>query len=283
MDDDERSQIVSTKKSSELFSLANKVVVVTGGAGLLGQVFCQGLVDVGAHVAIVDLDLASAETAAKKINKSDAQKVVAFESDITSPESVTQMVANVVKQLGRIDVLVNNAASKGSSLDAFFESFEDYSLKTWREVMSVNIDGLFLVAQAVGKQMKKQGGGSIIQTSSIYGVVAPDQRIYEGSEYNGRAINTPAVYSASKAAVNGLTNYLSTYWATSKIRVNSLTPGGIASGQNDEFNKRYSSRVPLGRMGEASELVGALIYLASDASSYVTGQNIIVDGGLSAW
>ena len=283
MDDDERSQIVGTKKSSELFSLANKVVVVTGGAGLLGQVFCQALVDVGANIAIVDLDLASAETAAKKVNKSDAQKVVAFESDITSPESVTQMVANVVKQLGRIDVLVNNAASKGSSLDAFFESFEDYSLKTWREVMSVNIDGLFLVAQAVGKQMKKQGGGSIIQTSSIYGVVAPDQRIYEGSEYNGRAINTPAVYSASKAAVNGLTSYLSTYWASSKIRVNSLTPGGIASGQNSEFNKKYSNRVPLGRMGEASELVGALIYLASDASSYVTGQNLIVDGGLSAW
>ena len=283
MDDDERSQIVNTKKSGELFSLANKVVIVTGGAGLLGQVFCQALVDVGAHVAVVDLDLASAETAAKKINKSDAQKVVAFESDITSPESVTQMVANVVKQLGRIDVLVNNAASKGSSLDAFFESFEDYSLKTWREVMSVNIDGLFLVAQAVGKQMKKQGGGSIIQTSSIYGVVAPDQRIYEGSEFNGRPINTPAVYSASKSAVNGLTSYLSTYWASSKIRVNSLTPGGIASGQNSEFNKKYSNRVPLGRMGEASEVVGALIYLASDASSYVTGQNLIVDGGLSAW
>ena len=283
MDDDERSQIVNTKKSGELFSLANKVVVVTGGAGLLGQVFCQALVDVGAHVAIVDLNLESAETVAKRINKSDAQRVIAFGSDITSPESVTQMVANVVKQLGRIDVLVNNAASKGSSLDAFFESFEDYSLKTWREVMSVNIDGLFLVAQAVGKQMKKQGGGSIIQTSSIYGVVAPDQRIYEGSEYNGRPINTPAVYSASKSAVNGLTNYLATYWASSKIRVNSLTPGGIASGQNSEFNKKYSNRVPLGRMGEATELVGALIYLASDASSYVTGQNLIVDGGLSAW
>jgi NAD(P)-dependent dehydrogenase (short-subunit alcohol dehydrogenase family) len=283
MDDDERSQIVDTKKSGELFSLANKVVVVTGGAGLLGQVFCQALVDVGAHVAIVDLNLESAETVAKRINKSEAQKVFAVGSDITSPESVTQMVANVLKQLGRIDVLVNNAASKGSSLDAFFESFEDYSLKTWREVMSVNIDGLFLVAQAVGKQMKKQGGGSIIQTSSIYGVVAPDQRIYEGSEYNGRPINTPAVYSASKSAVNGLTNYLATYWASSKIRVNSLTPGGIASGQNSEFNKKYSNRVPLGRMGEATELVGALIYLASDASSYVTGQNLIVDGGLSAW
>jgi NAD(P)-dependent dehydrogenase (short-subunit alcohol dehydrogenase family) len=283
MDDDERSQRVSTKKTGELFSLANKVVVVTGGAGLLGQVFCQALVDVGANVAIVDLDLASAEAVAKKIDKSEAQKVIAVGSDVTSPESVTQMVANVLKQLGQIDVLVNNAASKGSSLDAFFESFEDYSLKTWREVMSVNIDGLFLVAQAVGKQMKKQGGGSIIQTSSIYGVVAPDQRIYEGSEYNGRPINTPAVYSASKSAVNGLTSYLATYWASSKIRVNSLTPGGIASGQNSEFKKEYSNRVPLGRMGEASELVGALIYLASDASSYVTGQNLIVDGGLSAW
>ncbi|MFM8852632.1 MAG: SDR family oxidoreductase, partial [Acidimicrobiaceae bacterium] len=183
----------------------------------------------------------------------------------------------------RIDILLNNAASKGSDFDQFFAPFETYSLQTWREVMAVNIDGLFLVAQSVGNQMKAQGGGSIVQISSIYGVVAPDQRIYEGSEYNGRAINTPAVYSVSKAAVLGLTSYLSTYWADSKIRVNTLTPGGIASGQNAEFNKKYSNRVPLGRMGEATELTGALIYLASDASSYVTGQNIIVDGGLSTW
>ena len=125
--------------------------------------------------------------------------------------------------------------------------------------------------------------GEVISDSKATTFCAPDQRIYEGSEFNGRPINTPAVYSASKSAVNGLTSYLSTYWASSKIRVNSLTPGGIASGQNSEFNKKYSNRVPLGRMGEASELVGALIYLASDASSYVTGQNLIVDGGLSAW
>ena len=282
MDDDER-QKVSNQQSKDLFSLAGKVVLVTGGAGLLGQVFCQAFVEAGANVAIVDLNKDAANAVASKIAKPKNQKVIAVECDVTSPQSVSKMVQSVVTQLGRIDVLVNNAASKGSNLDAFFEPFESYSLQTWREVMSVNIDGLFLVAQAVGNQMKKQGGGSIIQTSSIYGVVAPDQRIYQGSEYNGRAINTPAVYSASKAAVNGLTSYLSTYWATSKIRVNSLTPGGIASGQNDEFKMKYSNRVPLGRMGEASELVGALIYLASDASSYVTGQNIIVDGGLSAW
>ena len=282
MDDDER-QKVSDQQSKDLFSLAGRVVLVTGGAGLLGQVFCQAFVEAGANIAIVDLNKDAANAVASKTAKSKNQMVIAVECDVTSPQSVSKMVQSVVTQLGRIDVLVNNAASKGSNLDAFFEPFESYSLQTWREVMSVNIDGLFLVAQAVGNQMKKQGGGSIIQTSSIYGVVAPDQRIYQGSEYNGRAINTPAVYSASKAAVNGLTSYLSTYWATSKIRVNSLTPGGIASGQNEEFNKKYSNRVPLGRMGEASELVGALIYLASDASSYVTGQNIIVDGGLSAW
>ena len=266
-----------------MFDLAGKVAVVTGGAGLLGQVFCQALVTAGANIAIIDIDKNKADETATKINKEKNQKVLAFACDITSPDSVSSMVKEVVNQLGRIDILLNNAASKGSNLDQFFATFENYSLQTWREVMAVNIDGLFLVAQNVGNQMKVQGGGSIIQISSIYGVVAPDQRIYEGSEYNGRAINTPAVYSVSKAAVIGLTSYLSTYWADSKIRVNTLTPGGISSGQNGEFNKRYSSRVPLGRMGEASELTGALIYLASDASSYVTGQNIIVDGGLSAW
>ena len=283
MDYDERQQSVSASRSKDLFSLSGKVVVVTGGAGLLGQVFCQAFIDAGADIAIVDSDKDALKEATTKIAKTANQKVLAVGCDISSPESVVTMVVQVVEQLGRIDVLVNNAASKGSNLDAFFQPFENYSLQTWREVMSVNIDGLFLVAQAVGNQMKKQGGGSIIQTSSIYGVVAPDQRIYEGSEYNGRAINTPAVYSASKAAVLGLTGYLSTYWASSKIRVNSLTPGGISSGQNTEFTKKYSNRVPLGRMGEASELVGALIFLASDASSYVTGQNVIVDGGLSAW
>lgn len=270
-------------QSKNLFSLTGKVAVVTGGAGLLGQVFCQALATAGANVAVIDLDKQATDKTAAIVEKAETQKVIAIECDITSPESVSAMVKDVVTQLGRIDILLNNAASKGSNLDQFFAPFENYSLQAWREVMSVNIDGLFLVAQSVGSQMKKQGGGSIIQTSSIYGVVAPDQRIYEGSEYNGRAINTPAVYSVSKAAVLGLTSYLSTYWADSKIRVNTLTPGGIASGQNNEFNQKYSNRVPLGRMGEASELTGALIYLASDASSYVTGQNIIVDGGLSAW
>jgi NAD(P)-dependent dehydrogenase (short-subunit alcohol dehydrogenase family) len=283
MDDDERFSKVTNTKTSDLFSLSGKVVLVTGGAGLLGQVFCQAFADSEAQVAVVDIDQPAAKSLADDVSKKSGQKVSGFGCDITSPESVAQMVAAVVSDFGRIDVLVNNAASKGSNLDEFFKPFEEYSLRTWREVMSVNIDGLFLVAQAIGKQMKLQGGGSIIQTSSIYGILAPDQRIYEGSEYNGRPINSPAVYSASKAAVVGLTSYLSTHWADSGIRVNSLTPGGISSGQNKTFDDKYSNRVPLGRMGKASELTGALIYLASDASSYVTGQNLIVDGGLSTW
>ena len=150
--------------------------------------------------------------------------------------------------------------------------------------MSVNIDGVFLVAQAVGGQMQKQGtGGSIIQTASIYGLVSSDKRIYEGSFYLDRQISNPAVYSTSKAAVVGLTRYLAANWGDAKIRVNALVPGGVESGQNDTFKARYSARVPLARMAQPDEMVGAVVYLASDASSYVTGHCLVVDGGLSAW
>ena len=194
------------------------------------------------------------------------------------------MVDYVVAEFGEINILHNNAAGKSNDLDAFFAPFEEYSLDQWRKIMEVNLDGMFLVAQAAGRQMVAQRkGGSIIQTASIYGIIAPDQRIYEGSFYLGTEINTPAVYSASKAAVIGLTKYLATYWANNKIRVNTLTPGGVESGQNEEFKRLYSNRVPMDRMAHASEMVGALLYLASEASSYVTGQNIIVDGGLSTW
>jgi len=131
--------------------------------------------------------------------------------------------------------------------------------------------------------MARRGRGSIVNTLSIYGIVGPDQRIYEGSSYEGRAINTPAIYSASKAGLWGLTKYLATYWGGNGVRVNAITPGGVFSGQNDVFVDRYSARVPLGRMAHKNELCGALVFLASDASSYVTGQNLVVDGGLTAW
>jgi len=267
-----------------LFDLAGKTAVVTGGAGILGSHFCAGLSESGAKVAVVDLQEDKAQELAETLNRRYRAKAIGVGCDVSAPASVKEMVSRVVSEFGEINILHNNAASKSDDLDAFFAPFEDYSLDEWRKVMAVNLDGMFLVAQAVGKQMVAQGkGGSIIQTASIYGPMSPDHRIYEGSLYLDRQINTPAVYTASKAAVIGLTKHLATYWADKGIRVNTLSPGGTESGQNDEFKRRFSARIPMGRMAHAHEMVGALLYLASDASSYMTGQNVIVDGGLNAW
>jgi NAD(P)-dependent dehydrogenase (short-subunit alcohol dehydrogenase family) len=267
----------------KLFDLRGKIALVTGACGLLGRRFVAGLAEFGADLALVDLDPAACERLADDMGKRYAVRTLGVACDVADPLAVRRMADAVAVRLGDVDILMNNAASKGRSLDAFFAPVESFDLATWREVMAVNLDGMFLVAQAIGKAMAARGGGSIIQTASIYGLVAPDQRIYEGSEYNGRAINTPAVYSAAKAGVIGLTRHLATYWSSAGVRVNTLTPGGVASGQNDEFSRRYSARVPLGRMAEADDLVGAVVFLASDASRYITGQNIVVDGGLSAW
>ncbi|MCM3590179.1 SDR family oxidoreductase [Brevibacillus borstelensis] len=267
-----------------LFDLQGKTAVVTGALGILGKNFCRGLAEFGADVAVVDLDQQNTEAFAEELTDKYGIKSIGVACDVSSPESVASMVERVSEELQGINILHNNAASKSKDLDAFFAPYEEFSIDQWRDIMSVNIDGMFLVSQAVGKQMIKQGkGGSIIQTSSIYGIVAPDNRIYEGSYYLERTINTPAVYSASKSSVIGLTKYLATYWAPYGIRVNSLVPGGVQSGQNETFVGRYSNRVPMARMAQPEEMVGALLYLASDASSYVTGQQIVVDGGLSVW
>lgn len=262
------------------FQLEGKVALVTGGAGILGQLFCSGLLQAGAKVAVVDLD----EDKARAVAAALGDQAYGFGCNVACAESVNRCVDAVVSHFGAIDILHNNAATKSNDVRAFFAPFEDYSLETWREVMSVNIDGMFLMAQAVGRHMLARGrGGVIVQTSSIYGLVGPDSRIYEGSDYLGGPINTPAVYAASKAAVVGLTKWLATHWAKSGIRVNCLVPGGVSSGQNGVFSERYSERVPMGRMAEAGEMVPALLYLASDASSYVTGQVLAVDGGWTCW
>ncbi|HEX2926716.1 MAG TPA: SDR family oxidoreductase [Ruminiclostridium sp.] len=268
----------------DLFSLDGKTALVTGGLGILGKRFCSGLAEFGANVVVVDLNETEAQTFAQQLTECYGKRCIGIGCDISDPQAVRMMVEKAAGEFSSIDILHNNAASKSTELEAFFAPFEEYSIVEWRKVMSVNLDGMFLVAQTVGTQMIRQKkGGSIIQTSSIYGLLAPDKRIYKGSSYLGREINTPAVYSASKAAVIGLSRYLSAYWADKNIRVNTLTPGGNESGQNEVFIKNYSSRVPLERMGKPDEMVAALIFLASDASSYITGQNIVVDGGLSVW
>lgn len=269
--------------SRNRFDLSSRTALITGGVGILGKHFCAALADHGANIAVVDIKPNAAAHFALELVETYGVNAHGYELDVSDKSDVKEVVGAVEGAMGPIDILHNNAATKGSSLDAFLESTEEYSDSVWKDVMSVNLDGAFFMAQEVGSRMAKRQAGSIIQTASIYGICGPDQRIYEGSEYMGRAINSPAVYSASKAGLIGLTKYLATYWAESGVRVNTLTPGGVSSGQNETFEKKYSHRVPMGRMAQAEEITGALIFLASDASSYITGQNIVVDGGLSVW
>lgn len=267
-----------------MFDLSGRTAIVTGAGGILGRRFAHGLARHGADLLLADIDAAGLDELADAITAASGARALAVPCDVSRAADVESVVELASERFGRVDVLVNNAATKTDDPRAFFAPTEAYEIETWRQVMSVNLDGMFLMARSAAEAMKAGGrGGSIIQTASIYGIRAPDPRIYRGARYEGLEINTPAVYSASKAGVVGLSRHLATLWAPHGIRVNTLTPGGCASGQNDEFQRAYGERVPLGRMARPEEMVGAVVYLASDASSYVTGHNLVVDGGLSAW
>lgn len=267
-----------------LFRLDGKVAIVTGGTGILGSEFCKALCDLGAAVACIDLYEEPINCLIKELSHQYGDnKVAGFLCDVSDAKAVKRTISDIIRHFSKIDILLNNAATKTKDINNFFTPFSDFSLDTWREVMSVNLDGMFLMAQAVGKHMIERRQGSIAQTASIYSLMAPDHRIYEGSHYLGREINTPAVYTASKAGVIGLTKHLATLWAEYGVRVNALCPGGVSSGQNGEFNKKYSARVPMGRMAQKIDIVGPMMFLVSDASQYMTGQVLYADGGLSAW
>jgi len=274
-------------KIQEKFDLKDRVAVVTGGAGLLGAEFCKTLAEAGACVAIVDLNLAAADKVAEGLTK-DGYRVKGFGVDITQPDSIKQFVASVLSDFGRLDILVNSAA-----LDPKFDpdaasrglapgSFEDYPLDQWNAALNVNLTGMFLITQACVKPMLAQGGkGSIINICSTYGLNGPDQRIY--IKQGKRVAFKPVYYTVTKAGVLGFTKYLAAYYADSEIRVNALTPGGVFNNHEEYFVKNYSAKTILGRMARKDEMNGALLFLASDASSYMTGNNVVVDGGWTAW
>jgi NAD(P)-dependent dehydrogenase (short-subunit alcohol dehydrogenase family) len=252
---------------SDPFSLADRVAVVTGGAGQLGRAIVQGLEERGARVAVFDL-------AAEE-----------FRVDVTDRAAIERASEQVEREWGTPHVLVN-AAALDSPPDAPPEEVgpvESYPEASFDEVMDVNVKGTFLCCQVVGARMAAAGRGSIVNISSVYGMLSPVQDLYEFRRRKGEEFFKPIAYSVSKSALYNLTRYLATYWAKSGVRVNTLTLAGVWNDQPQEFLEAYTKRMPLGRMAEVSEVVGPVVFLASDASSYVTGSNLVADGGWSAW
>ncbi|MBN1877192.1 MAG: SDR family oxidoreductase [Anaerolineae bacterium] len=274
----------------EKFDLSEKTALVVGGRGFLGQRFSAALSEFGADVYSADLPVSSA--AAKKDTSQTAslsvkQRIV----DVTNPESAQALIEGILTETASIDVLVYSVTAKPKD---FYAPFTECSLEGWQKILRTELDGLFLISQQVGRVMELAKGGSMIFLASIYGIVGNDQRIYEGANLaklygdiegeSPKRIYSHAGYAAAKGAIISLTRFLAAYWGEQNIRVNCISPGGVAHpGENEAFVKRYSERVPLGCKAAPDAISSAVIYLASDAASYVTGHNLIVDGGFTTW
>jgi 2-deoxy-D-gluconate 3-dehydrogenase len=271
-------------KFYDSFQLTSQIALVTGAAGLLGSGFCRILAKAGASVIVADIDEEGATLVAEEI-QADGLLATPARVDITDPISVDKLIETVLREYGGLNILVNSAA-----LDPKFDpdhheqtsnAFEDYPLEAWNQALDVNLTGMFLVSQASATPMLAQDRGVIINICSTYGLVGPDQRLYEREGHPPQF--KPVYYSVTKAGVLGFTRYLATYYSGKNIRVNALTPGGVFNDHDDEFVEKYAARTVLGRMARRDELNGALLFLASDASSYMTGANLVVDGGWTAW
>ena len=267
------------------FDMTGKTAIITGSAGLLGKQFCLALAQAGANIVMADLayDVA-AENAAEFKNM--GFNAINVKVDVSDPSSVKLMVNQALTAFGSVDVLINSAAldpkfdsANVSTQD--FNDFETYSLNSWKKALDVNLTGMFLASQAAVLPMLEQGRGVIVNISSMYGLVGPDQRLYE--QPDGTRQFKPVYYSVTKAGVLGFTRYLATYYAGKNIRVNALTPGGVFNDHDALFTEQYSTRTVLGRMANLDEMNAAMLFLCSDASSYMTGSNLVVDGGWTTW
>jgi NAD(P)-dependent dehydrogenase (short-subunit alcohol dehydrogenase family) len=247
----------------------------------LGLKHAEAIAEAGGIPVLADIDASRAEAASVALRASVNADAMALQVDITDARQVETVVERIHRRYGRIDILINNAAMTakggGSRYEKYFAPFEEYPVELWEEALRINLTGTFLVTQAVGRVMLRRGTGVVVNIASDVGVISPDHRIYEGQRFN-----TPLAYAVSKAGIISLTRYLATYWAP-KIRVNSLSPAGVYDGQDPAFVQRLSRLIPLGRMADRDEYKGAILYLVSDASSFMTGANLIVDGGRTAW
>lgn len=270
------------KKSLELFSLKDKVAIITGALGLIGKNHCFALSEAGANIVVCDLD----ELKCQEFAKSLTTKSIGIGVDITNKSSIENLKDKTIKEFGKIDILVNNAA-----INDMFENpqaateksmFENYPIDMWQKSLDVNVTGTFLCSQVIGTEMAKAGQGSIINIASTYGIVGPDQSIYKKPDGSQSFYKSPA-YPATKGAIINFTRFLAAYWGPKGVRVNTLSPGGVENNQDEYFIKNYSDKTMLGSMAAPDDYKGAIVFLASDASSYMTGANLIVDGGWTAW
>ncbi|MFC1822861.1 SDR family oxidoreductase [Thermodesulfobacteriota bacterium] len=262
----------------ELMSLEGRVAIVTGGAGYIGSAFCEALAEVGANLVVLDIEPEKCDSTATSIASKYGIETLSINIDLADEQQLSSVHERVLDRFGRIDILVNCAAVVGTSnLKGLNNDFIDQQSHTWRHVIEVNLNAIFVLTQICVPSLKASGKGSIINISSIYGVVGPDMRLYRGT-----SMGNSAAHSVSKGGLLQFTRWLATVLAP-EIRVNAITPGGVWRNQNKRFVKRYIDQTPLNRMAKEEDLKGAIVYLASDMSAYVTGQNILVDGGWTAW
>ena len=262
---------------NNLFDLSGQVVILVGASGLLGKRYSELLSKAGANIVLADLNFSECKKLESDLRKKFDVNPLAIKVDITKKQSIKDMVKKTMKQYSKIDVLINNAIFPEGPKERSV-TFEDFSLFVWNKVLAVNITGVFLCCQEVGKIMVKQKKGNIINISSIYGLTGADQRIYGKSKLN----SSPA-YTVTKSGILNLTKYLASYWHDKGIRVNTLSLGGVKNNQDPLFIKNYSYKTMLGRMADKDEYSNSILFLASDASSYMTGSNLIIDGGWTAW
>ena len=269
-----------SKKIYDIFSLDDKVVILTGSGGRLGSRFAEVLISAGANLVLVDIDKKNNSIVEKKLMKNFPKNILALTLDISNPNDVKKLVSSTIKKFGKIDILINNAHSLPRNHPKYSSSVEEFPDDIWEIMVSDTLRGLFFCTKEVCKIMSKQKFGNIINISSIYGLVGPDQRIYGDSK-----LNSPISYSVAKGGLVNMTRYLASYFNGKNIRVNTLTLGGVYDKKlhNPKFVKNYSNKTIVGRMGSRQDFDGALLFLASDASSYMTGSNLVIDGGWTAW